>query len=495
MPNELKVGREPTLVSIRSTHCACQLDAAFTDALKTRLESGTPMEWPELEEIKRSKVRTILAGTIPDGKGGSLAIHVKLFRAVRLSDRARDLLQGSRATKELDNLSEARRRGLPAVRPIAAGRWTGSFGSRSFLITESVADAHPLPRGPMSEGEAKAAGSLLRAAHDAGLHARDLHPGNLVASPSGKLHLLDLTSATLANALEGEERAWALAFFCQDLDGHASDPRAAPLLTAYGASQSLVEAAVREGRRLRNRSLSAFGRRATRACKHTEVTRPAKQDWFLHRPAADLHAAALAWDETQSPPIKSGRRGAVYLSETLAIKKRDQGAAQKLFRAQYWLLFAGVPAPQPVALVPKRGLVFTQRIDAPNLQQEFASLTAETLAELAESFGESVGRLHAFGLRNRDMKFENLMRDPKSGDLLMVDLDGVGRHQTNDSRKQGADLGRLLAAYENCGPSEPAVIRRFWRGYARMRIRLRARVPLVVRHTAAERARAWHAQH
>lgn len=462
-----------------------------------RLELDEPLSWPGLEVVKESTVRRVLRGSV-DG----FDVHVKLYRAVRLSDRARDALGGSRGVKEMRNLIEARRRGLPCVPALCAGRWSGSFGSRSFLVTRTVPGAAPLPRGPLPAETARRAGELLRHAHDAGLSALDLHPGNVLADDAGRLWLLDLHSATLSEPLESDERARALAFFCLDLDGGVRDPAAAPLVAGYGASGSLLEHAERMGRRQRNRALAAFGRRATRACRHTAVERSADgATVFLHRPAADLHEAARAFATGPRPePLKSGRRGAVWLTEDLAVKERPAAAARRLFRAAYLLLFADVPTAQPVALFHRHGtgLVVARRLGGPCLRDELAAgaLDLDELTRAARSLGRSVGRLHALGIRNRDLKLENLVRDRDTGAVAIADLDGVRRKAPLDRRGLANDLGRLLAAWTESGhPEHARVVLSFWRSYHHALRCLRATPPKHLRRRSEERAREWRRAH
>jgi tRNA A-37 threonylcarbamoyl transferase component Bud32 len=421
---------------------------------------------------------------------------VKLYRPVRLSDRARDALDGSRGVRELENLREARSRGVPVVRPLAAGRCAGEYGTRSFLVTETVPGA-PLPKTGWTAAEAAAAGALLRRAHDAGLHARDLHPGNLLLGAAGAW-LCDLTDVVLANALEDEQRARALAAFCLALDGLADDKAARPLLAAYGASDALRADATRRGRRLRNRALTAFGRRATRACRHTVVESDDRAHTFWHAPAGEDLRAAVRRFVTGGPsaaPVKSGRRGAVWLEQTLAVKERPAAAARKLFRAAYWLAAAGTPTATPVALrlARGRGLVFFRRFANPDLRTELraGALDDEARRAAAHRLGLAIGRMHAFGLRARDLKLDNLVREPGGG-VALVDLDGLRRHRPFDARGQGRDLGRLLAGYRDAaGDVDPRVVSAFVRGYHRSRLCLRLTTPRHLFVHSAARAAEW----
>jgi len=488
------------VIEIAGPDFSCRVVADFADALGPLLESSSPEAWPGLEQIKSSTVRQISRGELAVADGVVLPVHLKLYRAAQLSDRARDVVRGSKSGREFDNLREARRRGLPCIEPIATGVFTGSFGSRSFLLTRTEPGVS-LEQGPLAAERADRVGALLRQCHDAGLHADDLHAANLLERPDGGLVLLDLTSAALSSALSLEQRAQGLAYFCRGLDGSVLDPAARPLVESYGASPACVAKAAQHGARLRYRGLSAFGRRAFRACSHTALDhRPKAPRWYLHRPAEDAHAAARAMIADPPGPAKSGRRGSVHFSDELVLKDRTAAAARRLFRASYWLSYAGVPCPTPVALWTwlRRGRVVSQRVDGLTLAAEVeAGMSPAGMVDAARRLGRSVGRMHAHGLRNRDMKFENLMRDPASGDVLMVDLDGVRRKLPGDRRGQAADLGRLLAAYRAAGEPGGRVVRfAFLRGYSRARTCLLQ--PPITRHLmrlTAARAAAWASAH
>lgn len=480
---------------ITTERLACRVVHELRDALAPWLASEDPASAEGFEEIKATSVRRILRGDLPDGSGGTISVHLKLFRAVRLSDRAREVIRGARAVREFEHLREARARGIPCVEPLAAGELIGTAGARSFLVTRTVPGVS-LPRHTLAPAQAGRAGALLRLAHDRGLHARDLHAGNVLEQPDGTLLLLDLTSVDLANPLELDERARALAFFCLGLDGNVLDPAARPLVEAYGASPACLRIAVRHGLRLRNRALSAFGRRATRPCLHTKVVqRPRTPRWYLHVPAAHLHDLAKRLVDHPPVPAKSGRRGSVHLTEELVLKERTAAAARRLFRAAYWLDFAGVPCPMPVALQTwrGRGRVVSERLPGPNLAEELAGgLSADEVVAAARRLGDAVGRLHAHGLRNRDMKLENLVRDPRTGGVAMVDLDGIHRKVPQDRRGQAADLGRLLAAFRAAGePGRTRAYHAFLRGYmvARKCLLRRPKIRFLLRLTR-ERASA-----
>mgnify|MGYP003339542291 FL=1 len=79
----------------------------------------------------------------------------------------------------------------------------------------------------------------------------------------------------------------------------------------------------------------------------------------------------------------------------------------------------------------------------------------------------------------------------------MVDLDGVLRKRPSDSRGQGRDLGRLLAAFRGEGsPGGLGTVLAFTRAYQRARARLLQ--PAVLHklwRVATQRACEWASAH
>ena len=159
----------------------------------------------------------------------------------------------------------------------------------------------------------------------------------------------------------------------------------------------------------------------------------------------------------------------------------------------------GAATPLALRLHAGRGRVFTRRLPLPDLAEELSSgrLDDAAVAAAARSLGAMVGRLHAHGLRNRDLKLENLVRDPEGRGVAMVDLDGVTLHSAEDTRGCGRDLGRLLAAWRAAGsPGGEPTVCRFVRAYARSRRRLLQQPPMqrLLMH-AEKRAREWQTSH
>ncbi|MCA8966055.1 MAG: hypothetical protein KDC48_14310, partial [Planctomycetes bacterium] len=245
--------------------------AAIRNGLQDLLAADVE-SWPErgFTVHKQRTVRTVLVGAL-DGVG----VHLKVFRADKLSDRARDALRGPRGEREFRNLERVRQLGLPTVEPLAYGMTVAGDELRSFVATRTFTDAAPF-RFDLPAAVQEAAGALLRRLHDAGELPGDLHAGNLLVDAAGELRLVDLTSITHRGELSLGERAAALAFFCKDLDGGALDPVARPVLAGYLRAGATIggdfeRELMLATHRWRAGALPSFGRRAERSCLHTEV--------------------------------------------------------------------------------------------------------------------------------------------------------------------------------------------------------------------------------
>jgi tRNA A-37 threonylcarbamoyl transferase component Bud32 len=504
VPEGPSPGNVPALHSaaLTSGRARAQVAAVIAEPLRELLAHDVAA-WSQrgLELCKERTVRSVLRGRL-----AGVDVHVKVFRADTLADRARDAVRRGRGEREAANLSRAGALGLPVVEALGSGVATDAGELRSFVVTRTVAGAAPFTFA-LPAAVQQRVGALLRRVHDLGLDLADLHPGNLVVDADGQPWLLDLTSVRHAGTLSLRRRAAGLALFCQQLDGGALDATARDLLAGYRDAGAELPAGL--GRELtlathrwRAHALGAFGRRSTRSCRHTEVQsrRRGQPRWFWHRlgDGEAMRRACLAFGGAEPEPLRRGRRGAVWLTDDLAVKQRDRGAARTLWRAAYWLLFARVATATPVALCLEvgRGLVFTRRLPGPTLAAELTAGGVD-IPHTAESIGRNVGRLHAHGLRNRDLKFDNLIRDPGTGEVCMVDLDGVRRSNCDDTRGLGADLGRLLAAFRGAGsPGGTATVRTFLGAYLRAhRTLLRRPLWARIRRQAELRAGEWASAH
>jgi tRNA A-37 threonylcarbamoyl transferase component Bud32 len=465
-------------------------------------------EWPMhgFEQVKLRTVRRVFHGQL-----GDTWVHIKVFRADTIAAKTRKALSIGKGEREATHLRQVRELGLPAVEPLGYGLAKDGKHQNSFLVTRSIDSkdfAFPQPSDIASE-----AGALIRRIHDLGLAPGDLHPGNLLIDSQAEIHLCDLTSLHHVGEMPMRKRAAGLAFFCNPIDGGPLAPQTRAFLRGYKDAGSPMpdgfeSEIARATRQLRATSLRSFGRRSTRSCKHTEAEpkRRATPRFFWH--LADERENLEALKQTCSQfnggaqqPLRSGRRGSVWLMDGMAIKERDAGKARKLWLATYWLMFARVPIATPMALCLSagRGKVFTERLPNDDLATELAKGTLDqiTIARAARSLGSSIGRLHGHGLRNRDLKFENLVRENASDHIAMVDLDGVSLHSAEETRGCGRDLGRLLAAFRHANsPGGEASIRRFLRAYVRTRRRMLQAPPMKrILRRAESRAGEWKKNH
>lgn len=489
-----------------STGTTAVASPEVADKLRELLQHDVA-EWPGhgFEQIKLRTVRRVFRGQL-----GATAVHIKVFRADTIAAKAKNALRTSKGERETSHLNRARDLGLPCVEPLGHGFALDDGHLNSFVVTRSVASQDfEFPAAPQV---ASAVGALLRKVHDKGIEPRDLHPGNMLITDTGEPLLCDLTSLRHVGELSVRKRAAGLALFCNPIDGGPLDPLTRDFRRGYEGGGSKMpdnfeSELSRATRQLRAVAMKSFGRRSTRSCKHTDAeSRRRATPWFFWHLTDDgenvaLKAACRDFTGEGLETRRSGRRGSVWLTDTMAIKDRDAGKARKLWLANYWLMFAGVPLATPVALclLGGRGKVFVRRLPNDDLRTELANdkLDGATIAQCARTLGNSIGRMHGNGLRNRDLKFDNLVRDPQNNTLAMVDLDGISLHAAEETRGCGRDLGRLLAAFRlaDC-PGGDHTIRRFVRAYLRTRRRMLQAPPMQrILKRAESRAGEWAATH
>ena len=507
VPHRPTPGNQALLHSLTaSTGTTAVASPEVADKLQELLQHDVA-EWEKhgFEQIKLRTVRRVFRGQL-----GTTAVHIKVFRADTIAAKAKKALRISKGERETNHLNQARDLGLPCVEPLGHGLARDGGQLNSFVVTRSVASQDF--KFPASPQIASAVGALMRQVHDKGIEPLDLHPGNMLITDAGEPQLCDLTSLRHAGELSVRKRAAGLAFFCNPIDGGPLDPMTRDFRKGYeGAGSKMPDnfesELARATRQLRRTALKSFGRRSTRSCKHTEAeSRCRATPWFFWHLADDgsndaLKAACRDFTGEGLEARRSGRRGFVWLTDTMAIKDRDAGKARKLWLANYWLMFADVPLATPVALslLGGRGKVFVRRLPNNDLRTELADdkLDAAAIAQCARALGNSIGRMHGHGLRNRDLKFDNLVRDAHSNTLAMVGLDGISLHAAEETRGCGRDLGRLLAAFRhaNC-PGGDNTIRRFVRAYLRARRRLLQAPPMQrILRRAESRAGEWAATH
>ncbi|MCG8589329.1 MAG: phosphotransferase [Proteobacteria bacterium] len=165
---------------------------------------------------------------LPGGRGTS-----RVFALPRTSDsiHVRPLRHGglagplfgsrfrspARAERELEVLARLRARGSPVPEPVAALSAKRRLGWESVLITryEPGRDLSQLVAespGPSEVARiAAAAGRAVRRVHDDGGRHRDLHLGNLVLQPDGRVLIVDWDRGRAGAPASPRERARSLA--------------------------------------------------------------------------------------------------------------------------------------------------------------------------------------------------------------------------------------------------------------------------------------------
>ncbi len=497
------------IVTFEGPRCTCALAPGATalglaDWLRSRAAAAHPFDDPALEIVTEDRGRTLLRGALLAG-ASTIEIDVHLGRPGFDGDVSRH----RRARAEMDRLVAAADRGLPVVAPLAAGEVRTTAGPRGFSITASTRELVTPDPATLDAAAARELGRLLRQAHDAGLHAA-LAPHHTRLDRSGRALLVGLAGGRFAEPPDDDERADALALFCGHFDGLTEGGQGSALLAGYAASLTLADRSFRRARRARQRLLQSAGRGALREGAVVEhVTTDGGEQWWIRRgldvglrtEIESLRPSADGGAPQHAEVVRDGRRGGVWRSERVVVKERDAAHGRRLFVAAHWLAAAGVPGAEPLALRIRRGrsTVAFERLPGDDLaarcaDPERAPDTREACA-LAVRLGRAVGRLHAFGLRNRDLKLDNLMVRP-DGEVAMVDLDGVVKKRILDCRGEGRDLGRLRAAWARLDrPDEQRVVRAFWRGYHRARSCLAHKTAARLRRRIEERAREWEAAH
>jgi tRNA A-37 threonylcarbamoyl transferase component Bud32 len=166
-----------------------------------------PEEWLSRGVVlKRSATADVVALRAP-WEGREVDVVIKRFHWRKLGNPAKDLLRGSRASRQLRVAVALREAGVPVPRPLfAAERRRLGLPVVSYLALERVG-GRALPRW-LAEAPAadrrRAADRLGRALgrlHAAGFRHRDLKPENVLVEPGGRVvWLVDLDGVRRARA-------------------------------------------------------------------------------------------------------------------------------------------------------------------------------------------------------------------------------------------------------------------------------------------------------
>jgi tRNA A-37 threonylcarbamoyl transferase component Bud32 len=169
---------------------------------------------------------------------------------------------------EFDNALALRKRGVPAVEPLAWGTLDSNWPCESFLITQALTATvpflhcleHVLPSLPAEESRdmrrkvARAFGEFLAKLHDAGITHPDPHPGNLLVELAPdrppQFALIDLHAVHVGKALRWRESRNNLVLFNRWFQIRASRADRSRFWHAYRRARATLPAPTKDELRI-----------------------------------------------------------------------------------------------------------------------------------------------------------------------------------------------------------------------------------------------------
>ena len=462
--------------------------------------------------VKATRVRTVLR--LEAAGWEAQPVLLKVYRGRGPGARLRTLLFGPSAEREARTLQHLARAGVSVPIPLLTGtEGAARLSPRSYLALALLKEACSLEEillgrhaPPVSRTRlAHSLGLLVRALHEAGTFHGDLHAGNILVDPEGRLVLIDLHGARRFQRLPPRKRTLDLLSLAPAFMVHATRAERHRFFRAYravngrGLSPPLrveaqgLEKACRE--RLRH-VLAKMDRRPLRPGRHFQRISLYELQGMGER--SERTAALLRFlgphpeerlEEKGRRAHRSGRTRvyAVRVDETaysIKIYKGRSGAAaprnllpgsrgRRAWVNYHRLRFRGLPVPDPVLYLEEsifsatgRSLVATTWAEGHQdlnrfLQGAPLRIKRRVLLRLAWY----TARFHRLFLANRDLKAENILVSP-SGALLFVDPDGVEPIFHPSFYVMARDLMRLNASFRPpYTPVSASDRRRFLRAY------------------------------
>lgn len=438
-----------------------------------RADPKEPGSWIAAE---RELLRSLPGRRVFRAEAGGIGVVVKEYRPAGLLDRWR-----SRAGREADRALAAARRGVPVVEPVATARLGDG---REWLVLREVDGARTLKEllleGGLAGGPrhdlARGTGALWARLHGAGIRHTDPHAGNILVRPDGSLLFADAGALRPGHYLREEERVKDLAAFALFFVTRASRTDLLLFWGSYGRGASLTPEALERFRGMVERGLPAAFQRLARRRARAELRRgiPFSMEGFAGRVFPGIDAARMGAiaafahaPRADASVLKRSASGWTFCAgdahvAKLYLPKRIHrpwfdlfrgSRAARAHRAAHALRHRGLATPRVAAVLehgrpPTRSLLVMERVDgARPLDDALASLPAGEGKALAARLGRRLRRMHDWGLRQRDLKKDNLLVATGGGEIVFVDLDGVSeRRSALPWALRARDLGNLAAS-------------------------------------------------
>lgn len=431
------------------------------------------------EIVKDAPHRTVWRVRLP-----GIDVHVKYYPENDGRARLRRLARGSKAWLEHERTRALAARGVPTYEALAVGETAAGVWPRAaWFVTRTLADTVPLSafldalpeewdstqRARFRQRLARALGRLVAQMHDAGVHHRDLHPGNVLlhlgADGEPRLYLIDLLLVHLGGPLAWPAAQENLALLNRWFQLRAGRTDRLRFWRAYRAARVALpspgpapceerqqvldlERATRASnlRLWRSADRRSMGNnRYFRRFRHADLichavadldtdalaTILADPDAPFHQPGVKvLKASGASVVAELDLPGPDGPRRVVYKrfasSRPLASLVRPTQA----LRSWQWghgLRLRCLPTPRPLAVwhrvragLPREGYLLTEKVpDALDLRAFVAFLSSVSAAErqarlrrLIDRVANLLSQLHQRRVSHRDLKAPNLLVSP-----------------------------------------------------------------------------------
>jgi tRNA A-37 threonylcarbamoyl transferase component Bud32 len=467
--------------------------------------------------VKANPARTVYRVELPGG-----TVFVKHCRVTGPRAWGREAIRPPKARMEFDNALALRRRGVPAVEPLAWGAPDSVWPGESFLVTRGL-PAVPLVEylerdfPALAPDARRAAAWKLSAAlgvffarlHDAGVAHPDPHPGNLLveAPPGGgfRFALIDLHDVALGPPLPWAASRDNLALFNRWFRMRTTRPDRVRFWRAYrGARASLPpEAGGARAKELERETdasnLRLWAKRELRWLGTSRSIRRVRRGPVRGLAVRDLptdYLAALLADPDAAfagpgvQVLKHSKSSTVAVvtvptpaGPARAVLKRVPPRSwvdplKNLFRRSpalrswvngHTLRDRGVPTPRPLAVFhryragfPVTGYVLTELV--PDAVQFDAAVRTGGVSEASLRLARVLRQMHDRGVSHRDLKAANVLLAGGT-DPVLIDLVGVSTGPPLPLGRRARELARLNASFLANPAVTPAARLRFLRAY------------------------------